>query len=104
MKFLLNQIQFYNTEYISEATVNFFTGKKEKDATFFPEGTMSKSASAIVKVAKNKRYAPKGIGSAIRYLTYFLNRGGKGLSKTQKSNIERARTILQDLNNKKKKK
>jgi hypothetical protein len=95
---IISQRDFYR---LNEASVNFFTGKKVKDATFFPEGTMSKSASEIVRIAKNKRYAPKGIGSAIRYLTYFLNRGGKGLSKTQKKNIERAREILQDLNSKK---
>lgn len=90
-------------EFTLNETVNFFTGKNEKDATFFPEGTMSKSASHIVKIAKNKRYAPKGIGSAIRYLTYFLNRGGKGLDKTQRKNIEKARMTLQKLNKESKK-
>jgi hypothetical protein len=98
----MKHIQSWQEYRLNEATVNFFTGKKVKDATFFPEGTLSKSASHIVKIAKSKRYAPKGIGSAIRYLTYFLNRGGEGLSKTQRRNIERARKTLQNLNKKSK--
>lgn len=77
---------------------NFFTGKMEDDATFFPEGTMSKSTKEIVRVASSKKYAPKGLGSAIQYLTYYLNRAGKGLDADQRKRIERAREILQKKN------
>lgn len=77
---------------------NFFTGKMEDDATFFPEGTMAKSTKEIVRVASSKRYAPKGLGSAIQYLTYYLNRAGKGLDKDQRERIESAREILQKKN------
>lgn len=88
-------------EFVSEYT-NFFTGKKEKDATFFPEGVMSKSSREIVRVSRNKRYAPGGIGSAIKYITYYLNRAGKGLDPEQRARIERAREILQKQNAKEK--
>ena len=48
---------------------NYFTGKKNRVATFYPKGTMTKDADTIYKVSKNKRYAPGGEGSAIRWLT-----------------------------------
>lgn len=85
-------------EFLESKNKNFFTGEMEDDATFFPEGTMSKSTKEIVRVASSKKYAPKGLGSAIQYLTYYLNRAGKGLDADQRKRIERAREILQKKN------
>jgi len=42
-----------------------------------------------------KDVSPKGIGSAIRMIQYFINRGGKGLSATRRRELERAKRILQ---------
>ena len=64
-------------------------------ATFYPKGTMTKDAQAIYKVSKNKRYAPGGEGSAIRWLTYYLNRGGRNIKPKQRKEIEKARKMLQ---------
>ena len=74
---------------------NYFTGKKNKVATFYPKGTMTKDADTIYKVSKNKRYAPGGEGSAIRWLTYYLNRGGRNIKPKQRKEIEKARRMLQ---------
>ena len=74
---------------------NYFTGKRKKVATFYPKGTMTKNAKAIYKVSKNKRYAPGGEGSAIRWLTYYLNRGGRNIKPKQRKEIEKARRMLQ---------
>ena len=74
---------------------NYFTGKRKRVATFYPKGTMTKDAEIIYKVSKNKKYAPGGEGSAIRWLTYYLNRGGKGIKPRQRKEIERARRLLQ---------
>lgn len=81
-------------EFIEEYK-NFFTGKSEKDATFFPKGTMAKSAEEIYKAGKNKKYAPGGLGSAIKWITYYLNRGGKGIDPEQRKELEKARDMLQ---------
>jgi hypothetical protein len=75
--------------------INYFTGKRNKVATFYPKGTMTKDADTIYKISKNKKYAPGGEGSATRWLTYYLNRGGKGIKPKQRKEIEKARHMLQ---------
>ena len=42
-----------------------------------------------------KDVSPKGLGSGIRMIQYFINRGGKGLSATRRRKLERAKRILQ---------
>jgi hypothetical protein len=39
--------------------------------------------------------SPGGIGSGIRMIQYFINRGGKNLSATRRAKLERAKRILQ---------
>jgi len=42
-----------------------------------------------------KDVSPRGIGSGIRMIQYFINRGGKNLSATRRAKLERAKRILQ---------
>jgi hypothetical protein len=42
-----------------------------------------------------KDVSPKGLGSGIRMIQYFLNRGGTNLSATRRTELERAKRILQ---------
>ena len=42
-----------------------------------------------------KDVSPRGIGSGIRMIQYFLNRGGRRLSATRRAELERAKRILQ---------
>jgi tRNA(adenine34) deaminase len=39
--------------------------------------------------------SPKGLGSAIRMIQYFINRGGRRLSATRRHELERAKRMLQ---------
>ena len=39
--------------------------------------------------------SPRGIGSGIRMIQYFINRAGKSLSITRKRELEKAKRILQ---------
>jgi tRNA(adenine34) deaminase len=39
--------------------------------------------------------SPRGLGSGIRMIQYFLNRGGKTLSARRRAELERAKRILQ---------
>jgi Protein of unknown function (DUF3175) len=39
--------------------------------------------------------SPGGIGSGIRMIQYFINRGGKNLSATRRAKLEWAKRILQ---------
>lgn len=65
------------------------------DSTYPPEGIFTKDAKTIARVIAKPDVSPKGIGSAIRMVQYFINRGGKGLSKERKKELEKAKKLLQ---------
>jgi len=75
---------------------NTFPSKLKTASTFYPKGTMSKSAKRIYEVSMNPKYAPGGPGSAIKWLTYYMNRAGKNLK--NKEEIMKARRMLQKVN------
>lgn len=66
----------------------------DTDSTHPPEGLFTKSAAVIARTLASKKVSPKGPASGMRMLTYFLNRGGKGLSATRKAELERAKGLL----------
>jgi tRNA(adenine34) deaminase len=57
----------------------------------------TKDAETIAKTMARKDVSPKGIGSAIKMVQYFINRAGKGLSKSRKKELEKAKKILQGM-------
>jgi tRNA(adenine34) deaminase len=65
------------------------------DSTHPPARTFSGSASQIARTMARKDVSPKGLGSAIRMIQYFINRGGKKLSASRRRELERAKRILQ---------
>ena len=66
-------------------------------STFPEEKLFTKDARTIARSLASKKVSPKGIGSGIRMLQYFINRGGKGLSPTRKSILERAKRMMQKM-------
>jgi tRNA(adenine34) deaminase len=50
-------------------------------STFPPEGTFTKDAESIARTMASKKVSPEGLGSDIRMIQFFINRGGRGLSK-----------------------
>lgn len=76
-------------------------GKKKRwvktvttDSTHPPQGLFTKSAATIARTLASKRVSPKGPSSGMRMLTYFINRGGRGLSATRKAELQKAKTLL----------
>jgi hypothetical protein len=65
------------------------------DSTHPPPGTFSGSAAKIARMMARKEVSPGGVGSGIRMIQYFINRGGKNLSATRRAELERAKRILQ---------
>jgi hypothetical protein len=65
------------------------------DSTHPPRGTFTGSANEIARTMARKDVSPGGIGSGIRMIQYFINRGGKNLSATRRAELERAKRILQ---------
>lgn len=64
------------------------------DSTHPPEGLFTKDAATIAHTLASKKVSPKGPGSGMRMLTYFMNRGGKNLSVTRYRELERAKKLL----------
>ena len=65
------------------------------DSTHPPKRTFTGSASKIARTMARKDVSPKGLGSAVRMVQYFINRGGKGLSASRRRTLERAKRLLQ---------
>ena len=65
------------------------------DSTHPPPSTFKGSAAQIARTMARKDVSPKGIGSGIRMIQYFLNRGGRNLSPTRRAELERAKRLLQ---------
>ena len=64
-------------------------------STYPPEGLFTKDAETIARVMASKKVSPKGIGSGIRMIQFFLNRSGKGLPTQRRRVLEQAKHILQ---------
>ena len=71
-----------------------WVAKVKTDSTHPPAGLFTKSAATVARVLASKKVSPKGPGSGMRMLTYFLNRGGRGLSASRRAELERAKALL----------
>jgi hypothetical protein len=68
--------------------------KVKTDSTHPPKGLFTKSAETIARTLASKKVSPKGPGSGMRMLTYFINRAGRGLSAERRAELERAKSLL----------
>jgi tRNA(adenine34) deaminase len=64
-------------------------------STYPPQDLFTKDAPTIARVMANPKVSPKGIGSGIRMIQFFINRAGKNLPPERKRELERAKEILQ---------
>ncbi len=78
------------------ATKKRWVHKVKTVSTFPPQKVFTKDAKTIAKTMASKKVSPKGVGSGIRMIQYFINRAGKGLSPTRKRELEKAKKILQE--------
>jgi len=73
------------------------------DSTHPPKDLFTRSAPEIARSLASKKVSPKGPGSGMRMLTYFINRAGKGLSPARRKTLERAKVLLHERIEKEKK-
>ena len=71
-------------------------------STYPPKDVFTKDAQTIATTMAKKSVSPKGIGSGIRMIQYFINRAGKSLSTARKRELEKAKKILQKRKTRKK--
>jgi hypothetical protein len=64
------------------------------DSTHPPEGLFTKDPETIARSLASKKVSPKGPGSGMRMLTFFINRAGKNLSGAERAKLQKARELL----------
>jgi Protein of unknown function (DUF3175) len=64
-------------------------------STYPPKDLFTKDAQTIARTMAKKSVSPRGVGSGIRMIQYFINRAGKSLSMTRKRELKKAKRILQ---------
>lgn len=65
-------------------------------STYPPPGLFTKDAATIARTLASKKVSPKGPGSGMRMLTYFINRAGKGLTAERRAELEKAKRLLSE--------
>jgi tRNA(adenine34) deaminase len=65
-------------------------------STYPPRGLFTRDADTIARTLASKKVSPKGPGSGMRMLTYFINRAGRGLSASRRAELERAKRLLSE--------
>jgi hypothetical protein len=73
-----------------------WVAKVTTDSAHPPAGLFTKRAATIARVLASKKVSPKGPGSGMRMLTYFINRGGRGLSASRRAELEKAKKLLSE--------
>jgi len=71
-----------------------WVAKVKTDSTHPPEGLFTKNAATIARSLASKRVSPKGPGSGMRMLNYFINRAGSGLTARRKEELQKAKRLL----------
>lgn len=66
------------------------------DSTHPPGGLFTKDPETIARSLASKKVSPKGPGSGMRMLTFYINRAGENLSATEKRKLEKAKDLLSE--------
>jgi tRNA(adenine34) deaminase len=57
-------------------------------------GLFTKSGATIAHTLALTNVSPKGIGSGMRMLTYFINRAGRGLIPKRRAELNKAKVLV----------
>jgi|SRR5271165_5222790 len=71
-----------------------WVAKVKTVSTFPPVGLFTRDAATIAKTLASKKVSPKGPGSGMLMLTYFINRAGRGISASRRKELEKAKALL----------
>jgi len=73
-----------------------WSGGVDTESTYPEQGLFKKDAETIARSLASKRVSPKGPGSGMRMLTFYVNRAGKNLSASRLRVLERAKELLHE--------
>jgi tRNA(adenine34) deaminase len=71
-----------------------WSAKVHTESTYPPEGLFNKSATTIARTLASPGVSPKGPGSGMRMLTFYMNRAGHNLDETHRTELEKAKQLL----------
>ncbi len=74
-----------------------WSAKVTTDSTHPDKGLFLKSPSTIAHALATKKVSPKGPGSGMRMLTFYINRAGRNLGKDRLADLEKAKRILSEI-------
>lgn len=73
-----------------------WSSKVKTVSTYPPEGLFTKDPETIARTLASKKVSPKGPGSGMRMLSFFINRAGKNLSSSRKAKLQEAKKLLSE--------
>lgn len=73
-----------------------WSGKVKTVSTFPPPGLFTKDPETIARTLASKKVSPKGPGSGMRMLTFFINRAGKNLDASHRAQLDEAKELLSE--------
>jgi tRNA(adenine34) deaminase len=79
---------------MAQRTKKRWVARVNTESTFPPEGLFKKNAATIARTLASRKVSPKGPGSGMRMLSYFINRAGKGLMEARRKELEKAKELL----------
>jgi hypothetical protein len=68
----------------------------DTESTYPQEGLFKKDAATIARSLASKEVSPKGPGSGMRMLTFYVNRAGKNLPQNRLKVLDRAKDLLHE--------
>jgi hypothetical protein len=78
----------------AKTKTNRWSGQVKTVSTFPPPGLFTRDAETIARSLASKKVSPKGPGSGMRMLTFYINRAGKNLSGSRRAELEKAKELL----------
>jgi tRNA(adenine34) deaminase len=76
--------------------VNRWSANVKSVSTFPLDKLFTQDAKTIARVMASKKVSPKGLGSGIRMVQFFINRAGKNLTPARRAELEKAKRLLQE--------
>jgi tRNA(adenine34) deaminase len=71
-----------------------WSAKVHTESTYPPEGLFNKSAATIARTLASPEVSPKGPGSGMRMLTFYINRAGHNLDQKNRAELDKAKQLL----------
>ena len=78
----------------AKKAVHKWSAKVETDSTHPDEGLFKESAESIAKALHGRKVSPKGPGSGMQMLNFYINRAGKNLPEERIKTLEHAKELL----------